>query len=250
MNYQNIVKSVGLAEEKILNVYITGSRLHGTETPSSDYDIIIIVEDNTPPPTKAKIYGKQWCLTCENCDLHIYPLAYVKDNLKIHKDFYVIELLWIPQHLILKQSIDLIPLVTFDKACFLKCVKGFGKFTRKKSIKLFTNNREIIGSSEQDNREIIGSSEQDNREIIGAAAQDNAYVARKNIGHEIRNFAYAYQVLLHDKIIDYTATSNIMFRILSEVSVSPEDYASYYKIADEMLVGLEILAEKMLGIVR
>jgi hypothetical protein len=210
------LNEININLDKILNIYVTGSRLHATSKENSDWDIVIIVCDDFIFPEKGTFFGQQCMLSVENYDLHFYPEAYVRSNLITHKDFYIIELPWIPSKFVLKQTIDLISITTLDKARFLKCVKGFGKYTRTKVHRLFPV---------------------------------NLYIAKKNIGHEIRNIAYAYQILLHDKIVDYSATSGIMFDILAQTSDKVDDYAHFFAVADQMIAGLTILAEKMLGIV-
>jgi hypothetical protein len=46
MNLETVISTINIPEDKILNVYVTGSRVYGTNDANSDWDFFVIVEDD------------------------------------------------------------------------------------------------------------------------------------------------------------------------------------------------------------
>jgi predicted nucleotidyltransferase len=71
---EEIIKATNLHPTRIQNVYVFGSRIYGTASDKSDYDILLIA--NTPYPEKE--------LVVDNLNIHILVLDRFLEQLKQH----------------------------------------------------------------------------------------------------------------------------------------------------------------------
>jgi predicted nucleotidyltransferase len=42
----------------VLNVYLWGSRVYGTATPESDWDVIVVIKDTDQQPEEGRLQGR------------------------------------------------------------------------------------------------------------------------------------------------------------------------------------------------
>jgi len=74
IDLHEVIEKSGLHPERVINVYLFGSRCYGTESNDSDYDILIIAK--TPWPEREIISG--------NYNIHILSMDRFLEGLKTH----------------------------------------------------------------------------------------------------------------------------------------------------------------------
>ena len=93
-----VCRAFSLEVVDVLNVYAVGSHMWGTCTGSSDWDIVIIVQQRKSPPTPRNVhkgYLDAFVLSEEN----------YKEQLDAHS-MQVLLTLWLPDNCVLKQTFD------------------------------------------------------------------------------------------------------------------------------------------------
>lgn len=93
---EDIIEKTKLHKSRLLNAYVFGSRVYGTASETSDYDILIIAK--TPYVEKE--------LVVDNCNIHILTLDRFLEGLKQHH-IGRLECLMAPQEFILKEEINI-----------------------------------------------------------------------------------------------------------------------------------------------
>ena len=74
ISLEEVIKATGLHPSRIQNVYIFGSRIYGTASENSDWDLLVIAK--TPYPEKELVVG--------NFNIHIVTLDRFLEQLKQH----------------------------------------------------------------------------------------------------------------------------------------------------------------------
>ena len=96
---EDIIEKTKLHKSRLLNAYVFGSRVYGTASEISDYDILVIAK--TPYEEKE--------LVVDNCNIHILTLDRFLEGLKQHH-IGRLECLMSPQKWRLKEEIN-IPII-------------------------------------------------------------------------------------------------------------------------------------------
>lgn len=97
-NVSQICRAFSLEVVDALNVYVVGSHMWGTCTSSSDWDIVIIVQQHKSPPTPQNVHKG-------SLEAFILSEEQYREQLGTHS-MQVLLTLWLPSHCVLKQTLD------------------------------------------------------------------------------------------------------------------------------------------------
>lgn len=175
-----VAAACGIEESQVVLLVLVGSRLHGTASPTSDYDFLMVVADGTDLPLGTKVES-------ENLDVTIFFHSEYKDKVIEGTDWQVIEPLWAPESNLLVSKEDFLPFYERNLVNLRVAVA-------------------TISNKGHSYAKILMTKEQ------------NYYVAKKNLAHGIRNLRLGIQIIEHEGIIDYTETKEIYEEILAETS--------------------------------
>jgi predicted nucleotidyltransferase len=174
----------------LLNVYLFGSRLHGTANEQSDYDIICVMEDGYEKNEKHTLEKRKTALIqSDKADVIVYSKKYFVDRLR---QFSIIEFmcLWLPKEYRWKESFSLVNELSNHSTLDL------AKF--RSSISLQARNKWAMAK----NMITEYNDQQQNAKQL--------YQAKKVIAHSLRIFFLAVQIAKCGKITDYSEGNNYL----------------------------------------
>lgn len=174
------IAASGVDEQQIINLFLVGSRLHGTASPASDYDFVMVTTDEAHHPHGDKVES-------DHLDITIFKRSDYKAKVEAGVDWQVLEPLWAPE-----------PNRWIFKENFLDY------YTRD-----LVNLRVAVSS--------ISNKGHSYAKIL-MTKESNYYVAKKNLAHGIRNLRLGIQVIEHGGIVDYTETKELYDQIMAETS--------------------------------
>jgi predicted nucleotidyltransferase len=182
LTLEELLLTVKIEDTKVLNLILVGSRLHGTASASSDYDFIMIVQDDTILPEGKKVER-------DNLDVTIFTRSEYEESLRKGEEWQTIETLWVPPSFRWKFTEDFLPFYNSDLSRLRVAVSS-------------------IASKGHAYAKILVNKE------------GNFRLAKKNIAHEIRNLRLGIQIATHGSIIDYTETKEILAQIMQDPAQS------------------------------
>jgi predicted nucleotidyltransferase len=179
-NISRVIAEIQIAESEILNLLLVGSRLHGTASPTSDFDFIMIVSDGTHLPEGHKVERS-------TLDVTIFTRSEYITKLESGEDWQTLEPLWAPPtcRWIFKE--DFLPFYNRDLSKLRVAVSSIANKGHAYAKILMTK-------------------------------ESNYLLGKKNLAHEIRNLRLGMQIIDTGSIIDYTETKDIYDLIMAETS--------------------------------
>lgn len=175
----------------ILNIYLHGSQVYGTATEKSDYDYIVILEDNTPEPNLITYFPNQkvelifyskseWVRRAQENDCDFLECYFLPEDKKIKETF-------IPEFKLVKEKIR----SNFSAKASNSWVKCKKKLTVEKDY--------------------------------------NPYIGKKSLWHSLRLIRFGIQILKYGKITDYSELNYLYKEIAFNESNDWEYYKSKYQ---------------------
>lgn len=179
-NSAQVMLQSGVEEAQVVNLILVGSRLHGTASPTSDYDFIMVVEDGTHLPYGSKVEK-------DNLDVTIFGGSEYKAKIEEGNDWQTLEPLWVPESFRWIFKEDFLQYYKRDLANLRVAVSTISAKGHSYAKILMTK-------------------------------ESNFYLAKKNIAHGIRNLRLGIQIIEHGGIIDYTESKDLFEQITAETS--------------------------------
>jgi predicted nucleotidyltransferase len=195
MDLSLIIKKLGIDTDDIVNVDLYGSRVYGTYTEDSDYDLLIILKDDTLHTVEQ--------ITIDNCDITIILLNQIKTEL-LNNSIQRIELLWNPTSCKLINNIELLDIFTLDLNMLRTSIATI-------STKCFAYAK-ILWKKEH-----------------------NIKKSKKNIFHSIRYVCFGIQIIKYGAIVDYTEANHYLTELLNDNSDDWNHYNKVYKVHAKQL---------------
>jgi len=207
---EEIIKNFGLESNTVLNIYLYGSRVYGTESKTSDWDFIIIVEDDNE-----KFSVNEQCFPGNdgNSDAVIMTASNFQSKINDHQ-IHVLECLWLSPDKILLEK------------------RKFSFVLDLTLLRIATQKRSGNSWSKTGKKLIQGP--------------DYApYIAKKSLFHCLRILQFAVQIAKNGKIIDYSSANPIWFEIIATDTEDWEIFKQMYqKLYNSLKSELRILAPK------
>lgn len=181
-----LIAVLQIPETEIIDLLLVGSRLHGTASPASDYDFILIVKDGTHLPEGNKVER-------EDLDVTIFTRSEYLAKLNAGDDWQTIEPLWLPSacRWIFKE--DFLPRYNSDMSKLRVAVSSIANKGHAYAKILMTK-------------------------------ENNFNLGKKNLAHEIRNLRLGIQIVKFGSITDYTESKEIYEQIMAETETDWEFY--------------------------
>jgi len=193
----------GIREEEVYNIYLTGSRVYGTHSPSSDWDYVMIVKDTYSG-------GKMLYDSLDKLNVLILSLSHFRLMLLSHHhlSFY---LLFLPPPFVLLQLISRRELM---EGWILDVSKLKRSHFQKASSSL---NRAKFYSNMANNE--INSNPDKAKELLRKS--------KKMICHSLRFLHFGLQVIEYGEIRDYTVANNYWYHLQNMNTYLWSSYEAY-----------------------
>jgi len=164
-----ILQSFHLSDADIISIYPYGSRVYGTQSESSDYDFIIVMNKDV----------REFALSSNDnkINVHLYSISDFQDQLNNHK-ISALECFFLPKDKLLKSS----------------------------NIFKFKLNKNLLRSaiSEKASHSWVKA-----KKKLEVEKDKDIYIAKKSLFHSLRIIDFGIQVAKNGKIIDYSSSNNI-----------------------------------------
>jgi predicted nucleotidyltransferase len=203
-----IIKSFGLDEKEVLNIYSYGSRVYGTHSESSDYDFIIVMDKDV----------KEFSLTSNdgNINVHLYSIDDFLTQCFQHK-IAALECIFLPKELLLKNR--------------LKISFSLDKEKLRSSI------------SEKASHSWVKA-----KKKLEVEQDKNVYIAKKSLFHSFRIIDFGMQIAQHSKIVDYASCNSLWEEIKNDDSEEWDSYKDkYHELHNNKMSEFRNLAPKSKG---
>jgi hypothetical protein len=176
MNYKDLLKSTGLNDKDILNVYQYGSRVYNTVNINgnlSDWDFIIVMNNK-----------KDEHFICENIDIIFYTPMEFETKLLEH-GICILECYFLPEYFIWKEILKfsfILDKQKLRKSLSAKSDNSFAKAHKKLTVEKDYNN----------------------------------YIAKKSLFHSFRIIDYGIQLAEKSSIYNFSSLNNLYHEILTD----------------------------------
>lgn len=185
---ESLLIDLQISDEQVRCLYLVGSRLHGTSSSDSDWDFIMVVDDETKLPEGKRIER-------DDIDVTIFTFTEYKETLGIGEEFQLIETVWLPETFKWKEEID------------------------PKNYYFVDHSKLRVAISKIANKGHAYAK-------ILICKENNGTLARKNLAHEFRNLNFGIQIITLGYIADYQATLEIAHELMQETSTDWDYYST------------------------
>ena len=172
------LKEIDLDVADVFNIFVYGSRIYGTHTGESDWDILVVLNDDSSFILNEGINNY---FTIGILDITVLKLENVKNELRQH-NMQRIELLWPPLQNVLPLQNDLLQFFVLDR-----------KMLR---VAVSTISNKCMGYAK-----ILWLKENDIKK------------SKKNVFHSIRYVLFGAQIALTGKITNYEAANDYLYQM-------------------------------------
>lgn len=184
-----ILKDFKLKDEDVLNVYMYGSHVYGTNSEKSDHDFIVVAKDTCHDQDSL---SSSW----RNLNATIYSQSSFQEKLNLHK-ISALECFFLPKDKILRSSIVF-------------------PFKVQKSILRSSISEKASHSWVKASKKFIVEKDKD------------IYIGKKSLFHSLRIIDFGTQIAKEGAIINYASSNEIWEEIITNPSVNWEDYKNQY----------------------
>ncbi|MCZ2224805.1 MAG: nucleotidyltransferase domain-containing protein [Chitinophagales bacterium] len=186
-----LVKEFNLNKDSIINIYSYGSRVYETNHDKSDYDFIIVMDENS-------IDQDSMASSDKNINCIIYKESSWIKLIKEHKIF-ALECIFLPEDKILQHKKDYSSYFTLNLSVHRKYISEKVSNSWVKGKKKFEVEKD--------------------RDI---------YIGKKSLFHSLRIIDFAIQICKYGKIIDFTSSNKLWKEIYNNASENWNDYHKLY----------------------
>jgi hypothetical protein len=216
-----IFEETSFDENEDYNIYLTGSRVYGTNTEKSDYDIYMIVSDK---------YFKKFSKKNSNLGEEEYECLYFGENL----------------------NINLYSKSLFQKKLnenWLQALMCF--YSEEENCLMRKFEFEIEICFRKLGRSVIGESGKHYEMARRKWNQENSYNSKKYLVHSFRDFMFGIQIAKVFKIVDFKCANDLYFEIMNEslLFTSYQEMVEWEKYDEKYHKVYETLKEKFQDLV-
>ena len=199
LDSKEICKKLKVEESIVLNIYLVGSSLTGTKREESDYDFIMVLDDQAEFESEGHLeYKKQQEET--NKEMKIDASCYKKTEfieLIKQNEITVLFTLFVPPQFIIKENFDFKEFFLLDKLKLRKSISTVSSKAAQYAKILFLKEKDLIKS-------------------------------KKNIIHSIRFLQFGFQIIEFGKISDFHCSNQYFDQIMNDTSVEWQNYKETY----------------------
>eukprot|EP01130_Rhizamoeba_saxonica_P008385 TRINITY_DN3385_c0_g2_i4.p1 TRINITY_DN3385_c0_g2~~TRINITY_DN3385_c0_g2_i4.p1 ORF type:complete len:244 (+),score=42.80 TRINITY_DN3385_c0_g2_i4:17-748(+) len=191
MDWERVVDEIpGIDVSQVINVYQYGSRVYGTYTDNSDYDICIVVSD------QCEVTDQNNTNEYLGVDINMYTHS---QFIKVIQEHHVpaIEVIYSPPQTIMRCTFDYIPEFTLDLATLRTTVSKISNMCMGYAKILWIKENEYLKS-------------------------------KKNIIHGIRYTMFGIQLATNGEIHDYSCANELYYQIQQEEEQEWSFYQTKY----------------------
>lgn len=183
LNKDDIIKSTGLHPLKVKNIYVFGSRVYGTATDESDYDIIVVANSMNE---KTEIVDGSL-----NLNIHVHtPDKFIRDLKEL--DMHNLECIFAPDNAKILEKVNYADAnfkINPAKMKYAAMNQSFNRFHTAK-IKMLDG---------------------------------DYHRGTKSLFHSLRILMFAKQILDHGKIVDFSEANTHWISIKNEIQLDDEE---------------------------
>ena len=187
--YDLILQNFHLLDKEVMNVYPYGSQVYKTNSYSSDYDFILVLNKDV----------REYALSSndQKLNIHLYSVEGFEDQINQHK-ISALECIFLPSNMILKND------YVFN----------------------FKLNKEKLRSSISEKASHSWVKAKKKFEI---EADRNIYIAKKSLFHSLRIIDFGIQIATYSKIVDYSSSNYLWEEIKNNPMEDWDNYKNKYQ---------------------